>query len=105
MELSDWHMWWKRRGGAGIRRFLMEEWDPIGVKGIPEAADEYDSYAGGVARMLREGTTRDALAAYLTDVREKRMGFGPSESGRERDAAVAARVLEWFREEMRAAGD
>ena len=53
MELSDWHMWWKRRGGSGIRRLLMEEWDPIGVKGIPEAADEYDSYRGAVAGMLR----------------------------------------------------
>jgi hypothetical protein len=105
MELSDWHMWWKRRGGAGIRRVLMEEWDPIGVKGIPEAADEYDSYAGGVARMLREAATRDELAAYLTEIREKHMGFGTSESGRERDAAVADRLLEWFCEEMRTAGD
>jgi hypothetical protein len=31
-----------------IRRVLMERWDPIGVNGIPEAQDEYDSYIGGV---------------------------------------------------------
>jgi hypothetical protein len=104
MDLRDWHIWWKRRGGAGIRRILMDEWDPIGVKGIPEAADEYDSYGGGVARMLREGTTRDELAAYLTDIRENRMGLHSSSSGRERDAVVADRLLEWFGEEMQTAG-
>ena len=31
-----------------IRGVLMAEWDPIGVSDIPEAADEYDSYIGGV---------------------------------------------------------
>ncbi len=30
----------------------MEVWDPIGVNGIPEAADEYDSYIGGFYAML-----------------------------------------------------
>src|SRR5437879_6388369 len=104
MELSDWHMWWKRRGGAGIRRLLIEEWDPIGVRGIPEAADEYDSYVGVVGQKLREGATRDELKEYLADVRENRMGVGPSPAGGTRDAAVANRLLEWFGEEMRAAG-
>jgi hypothetical protein len=27
-----------------IRSVLMDDWDPIGVQGVPEAADEYDSY-------------------------------------------------------------
>jgi hypothetical protein len=103
MELSDWHMWWKRRGGAGLRRLLMDEWDPIGVRAIPEAADEYDSYVGVVGRMLREGATHDELEAYLTDMRENYMGLGPSATGRERDSAVADRLLEWFDQEMRAA--
>ena len=26
----------------------MREWDPIGVAGIPQAADEYDTYVGKV---------------------------------------------------------
>ena len=69
-------MWWKRRGGAGVRRILMQEWDPIGVDGIPEPADEYDTYVGAVGRMLREGATDEELARYLVDIRENRMGLG-----------------------------
>ena len=56
----------KRRGGAGVRRLLMEKWDPIGVAGVPEAADEYDTYVGQVGRRLREGATAEEIAAYLT---------------------------------------
>jgi hypothetical protein len=40
-------------GAAGIRRLLMNERDPIGVRGVPAAADEYDSvnwYAHEMAR-------------------------------------------------------
>lgn len=28
-----------------VQQILMADWDPIGVKDCPEAADEYDSYA------------------------------------------------------------
>jgi hypothetical protein len=35
-----------------IRRVLMEHWDPIGVAGIPEAADEYDGYIGDFYEMI-----------------------------------------------------
>jgi hypothetical protein len=47
-------MWWKRVGGRELRELLMRSWDPIGVSGWPDAADEYDSYMGDVATMLRE---------------------------------------------------
>lgn len=31
-----------------VRIVLLWAWDPIGVRGIPEAVDEYDSYAPAV---------------------------------------------------------
>jgi hypothetical protein len=37
-----------RENRARVREILMREWDPIGVAGSPEAADEYDSYVGKV---------------------------------------------------------
>jgi hypothetical protein len=101
MELSRWHMWWKRRGAAGIRGLLMEEWDPIGVRGIAEAANEYDGYVGAVGRMLRESAPGDELESYLTDIRETHIGLGPSAFRRARDGAVAARLVQWFSNEMR----
>jgi hypothetical protein len=99
MELADWHRWWKERGGRGVRRLLMDEWDPIGVRDWPEAADEYDRYVGVVGRMLHEGATAD-IATYLRGIREDYMGLGPSEAGRERDRAVARRLVEWYAGEM-----
>jgi hypothetical protein len=33
-------------GARGLRRVLMDEWDPIGVAHSVEAQDEYDTYLG-----------------------------------------------------------
>jgi hypothetical protein len=95
-------MWWKRRGGAGVRRFLMTEWDPIGVAGIPEAADEYDAYVGVIGGMLRDRAGSVAIA-YLADVRSHRMGLGPSPEGEKAAQDVAGRLVEWYGQEMRSA--
>ena len=43
-----------RRWGARLREVFMAEWDPIGVKGVPDAQDEYDHYVGKVAAMIRD---------------------------------------------------
>lgn len=45
-ELDAWNRWWRRRGEPGLRALLTTLWDPIGVAGVPEAKDEYDSYGG-----------------------------------------------------------
>ncbi len=50
MELSEWSLWWKRRGFPEIRRTLLHDWDPIG--GVPD--DEYDSHVLRIGRMLRQ---------------------------------------------------
>ena len=100
MELTDWHMWWKKRGGAGVRKLLMERWDPIGVGDMPEAADEYDSYVGTVGRMLREGATPEELSAYLTQVRTETMGLDHPDI-KVREAEVSALLVEWYEIEMR----
>jgi hypothetical protein len=63
----------------------MEEWDPIGVRDAPEAADEFDSYLGPIGARLREGKDAAEIAAYLTDVEEERMGLGFSEAARTPD--------------------
>jgi hypothetical protein len=74
MELADQHMWWKHQGGQELRRFLMEQWDPIGVKSAPEAADEYDGYRGRIVELLRAGTPPSELAGHLAEF-EQQMGL------------------------------
>lgn len=56
-----------------IKRILHFDWDPIGVSGIPEALDEYDSYAFRVFVMLNESADAQAIAEYLDWVVTTRM--------------------------------
>ena len=53
----------------------MEEWDPIGVRGVPEAADEYDTYVGKVYVMLMEEESTEVIASYLLEIATGRMGY------------------------------
>ena len=63
-----------RRIQRVIRRVLLEDWDPIGVREVPEAQDEYDSYVGGVYRLLAEGASARILAEHLYAIETDRMG-------------------------------
>jgi hypothetical protein len=56
-----------------IRRILMAEWDPIGVSDIPEAADEYDSYIGGVYELLERGSSQTSIYTYLRNIEVDQM--------------------------------
>ena len=65
-----------------IHEVLWHDWDPICVNDVaPE--DEYDSYIGGVYRLLASGCTREALVTHLIRVEIETMGLGPMPSGSE----------------------
>lgn len=54
----------------------MRDWDPIGVAGVTEAVDEYDSYADRAYVMLMDDrATAEAIAAYLFEIATKNMGL------------------------------
>ena len=54
----------------------MREWDPIGVAGVADAADEYDSYVGKVYLMLMDDrATTEEIAAYLFEIASGNMGL------------------------------
>jgi len=81
-----------RRWRARLREVFMAEWDPIGVKGVPDAQDEYDAYVGKVAAMLRESATDDQLFDYLHSVETAHMGLR-GDAARVRQTIVAIRAL------------
>jgi hypothetical protein len=73
-----------------IRQILYRDWDPIGVSGAaPE--DEYDSYIGGVYRILSTSRSEEALIQYLTESFEDMRGA--QESAPERLRPVARKLL------------
>jgi hypothetical protein len=57
-----------------IRQVLLQ-WDPIGVAEHPEAQDEYDSYIGGVYRLLAAGASAAEIAEHLYQIEVGSMGL------------------------------
>jgi hypothetical protein len=98
MGLEDWHRWWKTSGARGLRGLLMTYWDPIGVNGIPEASDEYDSYLGALAEKLRKGADARGVSEYLSEIQSERMEI-PARADQLTD--VGERVASWYGVEMR----
>jgi len=78
-----------------VRELLMREWDPIGVKDVPEAQDEYDTYADKVYVMvMHEGASAEQIADYLYEIRAEYMGLGHSDEARDIARKVAISLSE-----------
>jgi len=74
-----------------IREILLRDWDPIGINDVPEASDEYDSYVGGVYRLLASGCSVEELINHLFIIETRTMGlFVPD---REHLKPVATKLL------------
>jgi hypothetical protein len=62
-----------RRIRGEIRRVLMSDWDPIGVRDEPNAQDEYDSYLGDVFDLLTGGASDERISEHLWRIVTERM--------------------------------
>jgi hypothetical protein len=57
-----------------IHDVLWNDWDPIGVNGYgPD--DEYDSYIGGIYRILSDNPTESKLIDHLYEIETEMMGL------------------------------
>lgn len=76
-----------------IRQILYRDWDPIGVCGAaPE--DEYDSYIGGVYRILASSRSEEALVQFLAGAFADLLGSQVSPSSERQLRPVAKKLLE-----------
>lgn len=66
-------------------------WDPIGVRGVPQARDEYSSYAGHVFSLIHHGAAEQEIIEYLRKIRIEHMGIG--QPGDDRGEAEIVDVL------------
>lgn len=84
-----------RENRARVRRVFMDAWDPIGIRGMPGAQDEYDDYVGPVYVMLMDQRAwQRAIAAYLYDVATGHMGLSPHPELVARSVHTAALLVE-----------
>jgi hypothetical protein len=65
---------------------------------MPE--DEYTTYAGGVARLLREQNDVDDIAAFLGSARGL-MGLQRDEADDQADRQIARSLHAWYADQMR----
>src|SRR3954467_7649705 len=94
MDAQEYERWWRERGARELRELLLREWDPIGIARIADAQeDEYEHYAGQLARRLRAGASDEEVAAGLEGSRPDR-GLEPSD---ELPLGVAKAIGEWYR--------
>jgi len=82
-----------------IGRVLLQAWDPIGVRDFPDAADEYEPYVYGAFRLLLDGASDAAIAAYLLGVERERMGLDGTPEAHRLAAAGALRAIPVPRDE------
>lgn len=90
-----------RENRQRVREVLLGEWDPIGIRGVTEAQDEYDTYATRAYLMLTdEGADAQAIATCLCDIAASHMGLGIRPELAEASRA-AAETLARLRPEFR----
>ncbi len=65
---------------SDVKRVLLNDWDPIGIKNIPDAATEYDGYAPGIYQLLGESRSVEDICAHLRWIVEDRMGLDDNEA-------------------------
>lgn len=72
-------------------------WDPIGVSGVPQARDEYDSYVPMIVEMVFEDKGSESIATHLRDIESARMGLNVTEKSKERATEVAESLVEHYK--------
>lgn len=66
-----------------INTILFRDWDPIGVNDEPQCEDEYESYVGGIYRLIVGDADRFKLAQHLARIETVSMGLDdPDQDGR-----------------------
>ena len=73
-----------------VREILRDEWDPIGVRGMRGAEDEYDGYISDICALIQTGKSAAAIAEYLWWAETTHMGL---DGNRQRTSRVAASLL------------
>ena len=76
-----------------IRDILLKEWDPIGVKDVPETQDEYNSYIPGVCKLLINRESSENIFLYLWKIETENMGLAGNQKHTKSIAKKLAEIV------------
>jgi len=74
-----------------IGSILYEDWDPLALRGVAPS-EEYESYIGGVYRLLASGASCEQVAEHLAEL--ERGSFGHSGATPGRNMTVARKLCD-----------
>ena len=80
------------RLAAKIKAILLHDWDPIGVRDVPQAQDEYDGYVSRIASSMTATGAKQAIVAQLLEIERDRMGLGGDDYRAQRVADLLLRA-------------
>jgi hypothetical protein len=83
-----------RESVAHVREILMQ-WDPIGVAGVPEAADEYDCMISPLMHLLHDGARTRQIRSWIEAEVADHFGM---KVDRRRERALAVALTDWWRD-------
>ena len=83
-----------------VNEVLYYLWDPIGVSDVPEARDEYDSYALQVFSLLKKKTSQEKIANYLSQIVTDNMGLTGNNQHDKNIARILINWMEFFEEDL-----
>jgi len=75
-----------------VNEVLHYIWDPIGVRGEPNARDEYDAYVPRVCSLLQAGAAVEQIAAHLDNIATESIGL---KSNMKHSLLTATNLLNW----------
>jgi predicted polyphosphate/ATP-dependent NAD kinase len=75
-----------------VREVLLREWDPIGIRDVPNARDEYDQYVVPIANKVNARNTTSTIVKLLLEIEVDIMGL-KGDDGRARRVAERLRGL------------
>ncbi len=79
-----------------IGEILHYMWDPIGVRGVPQARDEYDSYVYQVFGLLERGASESEISHHLGRITSEMMGLAATDTAATHDAEISKLLVEHF---------
>ena len=77
-----------------IHQVLIKEWDPIGIRHIPEAQDEYDQYIPQIYQMLISSKPKHELFDYLWELERDHMALSGNHQKTERCAEMLLKLID-----------
>jgi hypothetical protein len=83
-----------RRIRVEIRHVLLDVWDPIGVKNVPQCHDEHDCCPGEIFRLLTSDATDGQIAEYLWKQATEHMGLSIDNKEQMYPTVVALRQIQ-----------